>query len=156
MANDNTVTLIGNCTRDPELRYTNSGLQVVGFGVAINQRRRNPDTGQWEDGDTSFFDITCFRELAENVAESVSKGTRVIVSGTLRQRSWQTDDGDRRSKVEVIADEVGPSLRWATADIEKVGRSGGGFSGGAQGEQGGQQPVANAPDQGYDEQEEPF
>lgn len=147
MANDNNVTLIGNCTRDPELRYTSSGLQVAGFGVAINQRRRNPDTGQWEDGDTSFFDVTCFRELAENVAESVSKGTRVIVSGTLRQRSWQTEEGDRRSKVEVIADEVGPSLRWATAEIERIGRSGGA---------GGGQPVANAAPDAYDEQEEPF
>ena len=68
MANDNAVTIIGNCTRDPELRYTNGGMQVAGFGVAINQRRRNNDTGQWEDGETSYFDVTCFRELAENVA----------------------------------------------------------------------------------------
>ena len=150
MANDNTVTIIGNCTRDPELRYTNSGMQVVGFGVAINQRRRNNETGQWEDGETSYFDITCFRELAENVAESVSKGTRVIVTGTLRQRSWETPDGDKRSKIEIIADEVGPSLRWATASIERVGRSDGGPRGGGGG--GG----AAAPAPSYDNEEEPF
>lgn len=150
MANDNSVTIIGNATRDPELRYTNSGMQVAGFGVAISQRRRNADTGQWEDGETSFFDVTCFRELAENVAESVSKGTRVIVSGTLRQRSWETPDGDKRSKVEVIADEVGPSLRWATAQVERVGRSGGG-DGAPRG--GGAEPP---PAGGYSSSEEPF
>jgi single-strand DNA-binding protein len=149
MANDNTVTIIGNCTREPELRYTNSGLQIANFGVAINQRRRNADTGQWEDGETSYFDVSCFRELAENVAESVSKGTRVIVSGTLRQRSWETPDGDRRSKVEIVAEEVGPSLRWATASVERMARSGG--SGGGPAPSGG----APAP-QSYDNQEEPF
>ena len=148
MANDNTVTIIGNCTRDPVLRYTNSGMQVVGFGVAINQRRRNNETGQWEDGETSYFDVTCFRELAENVAESVSKGTRVIVSGTLRQRSWETPDGDKRSKVEIIADEVGPSLRWATASVERVGRSDGGPRSGGGG--------GSAPAPSYDNEEEPF
>jgi single-strand DNA-binding protein len=154
MANDNTVTIIGNCTRDPELRYTNNGMQVASFGVAINQRRRNNETGQWEDGETSYFDISCFRELAENVAESVSKGTRVIVSGTLRQRSWETPDGDRRSKVEIIADEVGPSLRWATAQVERQARGGGGdFGGGG----GGNRAAAPADAGGYDNsQEEPF
>jgi single-strand DNA-binding protein len=152
MANDNAVTIIGNCTRDPELRYTNSGMQVASFGVAINQRRRNNDTGQWEDGETSYFDISCFRELAENVAESVSKGTRVIVSGTLRQRSWETPDGDKRSKVEIIADEVGPSLRWATAQVERQGRSGGGDFGG-----GGSRAAAPSDAGGYNNsQEEPF
>jgi single-strand DNA-binding protein len=142
------VTIIGNCTRDPELRYTNGGMQVAGFGVAINQRRRNNDTGQWEDGETSYFDVTCFRELAENVAESISKGTRVIVSGTLRQRSWETPDGDKRSKVEIIADEVGPSLRWATASIERAGRSDGGGA-----PRGG---TPSSPPTAYDNEEEPF
>ncbi len=149
MANDNAVTIVGNCTRDPELRYTNGGMQVAGFGVAINQRRRNNETGQWEDGETSYFDVTCFRELAENVAESVSKGTRVIVSGTLRQRSWETPDGDRRSKVEIIADEVGPSLRWATASIERAGRSDGGGA-----PRSGSAP--SGPPPAYDNEEEPF
>ena len=148
MANDNAVTIIGNCTRDPELRYTNGGMQVAGFGVAINQRRRNNDTGQWEDGETSYFDVTCFRELAENVAESISKGTRVIVSGTLRQRSWETPDGDKRSTVEIIADEVGPSLRWATASIERAGRSDGGGA-----PRGG---TPSSPPTASDNEEEPF
>jgi len=151
MANDNAVTIIGNCTRDPELRYTNGGMQVAGFGVAINQRRRNNETGQWEDGETSYFDVTCFRELAENVAESISKGTRVIVSGTLRQRSWETPDGDRRSKIEIVADEVGPSLRWATASLERMSRSGGEGSAPRGGGAGG-----GAPAGGYDNEEEPF
>lgn len=124
MANDNSVTIIGNATREPEIRYTNGGMTVASFGVAINQRKKNADTGQWEDGETSYFDVTCFRELAENVAESVSKGQRVIVAGTLRQSSWEDKEtGAPRSKVEVIADEVGPSLRWATASVERVGRS---------------------------------
>lgn len=123
MANDNTVTIIGNATREPEVRHTNSGLTIASFGVAINQRKRNAD-GQWEDGETSYFDVTCFRELAENVAESVTKGTRVIVAGTLKQSSWETPEGDKRSKVEVIADEVGPSLRWATTNVTKMGRDG--------------------------------
>ncbi|MCC5954417.1 MAG: single-stranded DNA-binding protein [Acidimicrobiia bacterium] len=150
MANDNSVTIIGNCTRDPELRYTNSGMQVASFGVAYNTRKRNNETGQWEDGETSFFDITCFRELAENVAETISKGTRVVVFGSLRQRSWETPDGDKRSKVEVIADEVGPSLRWATATVERVGRSEGGRGGG------GGAPAAAPSGPSYNEYEEPF
>jgi single-strand DNA-binding protein len=153
MANDNSVTIIGNCTRDPELRYSNNGMQIATFGVALNQRKRN-DSGQWEDGETSYFDVTCFRELAENVAESVSKGTRVIVSGTLKQRSWETPDGDRRSKVEVIADEVGPSLRWATASVERMARSGsdGGGGSAAAAPRGG----SDGPPPSYDNQEEPF
>ena len=153
MANDNSVTITGNCTRDPELRYTNNGMQIATFGVAINQRKRN-DSGQWEDGETSYFDVTCFRELAENVAESVSKGTRVIVAGTLKQRSWETPDGDKRSKIEVIADEVGPSLRWATASVERMGRSssdGGGGSAAAAPSGG-----SDGPPPSYDNQEEPF
>lgn len=152
MAKDVNVNIVGNCTRDPELRYTNSGMQVASFGVAVNERRRNPDSGQWEDGDTSFFDITCFRELAENVAESIGKGSRVIVTGTLRQRSWDTDDGQKRSKVEVIADEVGPSLRWATAQVERIGRSGGGGGGGG----GGGAPTGGGDGGGWSSDEEPF
>jgi single-strand DNA-binding protein len=124
MANDNSVTIIGNATREPEIRHTNGGMVVASFGVAINQRKKNAATGEWEDGEPSFFDVTCFRELAENVAETVTKGTRVIVAGTLRQSSWENDQGEKRSKIEVIADEVGPSLRWATASVERVGRDG--------------------------------
>jgi single-strand DNA-binding protein len=123
MANENTVVIVGNATRDPEMRFASTGTQIASFGVAYNTRRKN-ERGEWEDGEPSYFDVTCFRELAENVAETVSKGTRVIVTGTLRQSSWETPDGDKRSKVEIIADEVGPSLRWATASVERNSRDG--------------------------------
>ena len=123
MSTDNHVTLAGNCTRDPEIRYSQGGLSIASFGLAYSTRKRN-DAGQWEDGETSFFDVTCFGQLADNVAESITKGTRVIVTGTLRQRSWETkDSGEKRSKVEIIADEVGPSLKWATTTVERTTRS---------------------------------
>lgn len=127
------VTLVGNATRDPELRYTPNGSSVVSFGLAVNRRWQNKTTQQWEE-QVSFFDVTCWRDLAENVASTVQKGTRVIVTGRLEQRSWETQDGSKRSRVEVVADEVGPSLRWATADIQRIDRenrsasSGGGSS----------------------------
>jgi len=157
MAQDNHVTLIGNCTRDPELRYTQGGMSIASFGLAYSTRKRN-EQGNWEDGETSFFDITCFRELADNVAESITKGTRVIVSGSLRQRSWETkDSGEKRSKVEVIADEVAPSLRWATATVERANRSSGGGGGGNYEGGGTSRPASNQPsDAGYADQEEPF
>ena len=120
----NTVELVGNITRDPELRFTPSGAAVANFGLAVNRRWKNRQTEEWEE-QTSFFDITCWRELAENVTESCTKGTRVMVTGRLEQRSWETDTGDKRSKVEVVADEVGPSLRWATASVSKNERSSG-------------------------------
>lgn len=119
---DNHITLIGNATREPELRFSQGGLSIASFGLAYSTRKRN-DAGQWEDGETSFFDVTCFGQLADNVAESITKGTRVIVTGSLRQRSWETKEGDKRSKVEVIADEVGPSLKWATTTVERTTRS---------------------------------
>lgn len=117
-----TVTVIGNVTRDPELRFTPSGAAVATFGVAVNSRRRNPQTQEWEDAEPSFFDVVCWRDLADNVSESLQKGTRVIVSGRLQQRSWEDGDGNKRSKVEVVAEEVGPSLRWATAQVQKADR----------------------------------
>lgn len=148
---DNTVTLVGNLTRDPELRYTPSGQTVATFGLAVNRRWQNRQTQEWEE-QTSFFDIKAWAGLAENIAESVQRGTRVIVTGRLEQRSWETDQGDRRSKVEVVADEVAPSLRWATAQVHKIERSGGGdFSGGGSG---GGRPVSNEPSNEYGE--EPF
>ena len=104
---DNTVTLVGNVTRDPEIRYTPSGQTVATFGLAVNRRWQNKATNEWEE-QVSFFDIVCWRELAENVAESLTKGSRVMVSGRLDQRSWETDNGEKRSKVEVVADEIGP------------------------------------------------
>lgn len=123
MANGNNVVLVGNVTRDPELRFTSTGQATASFGLAVNRRWQNRQTQEWEEA-TSFFDVVCWRELAENVSESVTKGARIIVTGRLEQRSWETPDGDRRSKIEVIADELGPSLRWATAQVMKNERRG--------------------------------
>jgi single-strand DNA-binding protein len=151
------VTVVGNLTRDPELRFTPSGAPVTTFGVAVNRRWQNRENQQWEES-TSFFNVTCWRDLAQNVGESLEKGSRVIVSGRLEQRSWETDDG-RRSVVEIIADEVGPSLRWATADIHKNDRREGGDGGGWSGGGGGSssRPVGNEPPASYnDPSEEPF
>lgn len=149
---DSTVTLVGNLTRDPELRYTPSGATVASFGIAVNRRWQNRQTQEWEE-QVSFLDVKAWASLAENIAESLSKGTRVVVTGRLEQRSWETDQGDRRSKVEVVADEVAPSLRWATAQVHKIERSGGGgFSGGSSG---GGRPVTNEPSS-YAGEEEPF
>ncbi len=121
MAFDNTVTVVGNMTRDAELRYTASGIAVTEFGVAWNSKDKDGNES------VSFFDVTCWRDLAEHVAESLGKGSRVIVHGRLDQNTWETKDGDKRSKVRVLADDVGPSLRWATANVERTPRSGGGF-----------------------------
>lgn len=150
MAFDNTVTIIGNVTRDPELRYLTSGTALASFGVAWNNRYKDRNGQQVED--TSFFDVTCWRELADNVSESISKGDRVIIYGKLEQRSWETQDGEKRSKVEIVADEVAPSLRWATARVEKIRRDGpaGGSGGG-----GNYEPPRDEPPT-YDDAEEPF
>src|ERR1700693_4289249 len=112
MPTDNSVILVGNITRDPELRFTNTGQPTASFGLAVNRRWQNRQTQDWEEA-TSFFDIVCWREMAENVSESIVRGSRVVVTGRLEQRSWETPDGDKRSKVEVVADEIGPSLRAA-------------------------------------------
>jgi single-strand DNA-binding protein len=122
MAQDNQVVIVGNLTRDPELRYTPNGAALVKFGVAVSRRVRD-DSGQWKDADTSFFDVTAWRSLAENVAESLTQGSRVVVVGRLRTNSWETAEGEKRSKVEIEAEEIGPSLKWATAKPEKQGRS---------------------------------
>ena len=116
-----TTTIIGNLTRDPEIRYTRDGQATTSLGVAVNRRWQNRDSNEWEES-TSFFDVVCWRELAENVALSLTKGARVVVTGRLEQRSWETEEGDRRFKVEIVADEIGGSLRFATADIHKVER----------------------------------
>ncbi len=132
MANGNAVTVVGNITRDPEIRYTPNGQANATFGLAVNRRWQNRQTNEWEER-TSFFNIVCWRELADNVSESLAKGARVIVTGRLEQRSWETDQGDKRSVVEIVADEVGPSLRWASAQITKNDRKGGGDFGGGGG-----------------------
>lgn len=147
MANGNNVELVGNLTRDPELRFTPSGQQVAQFGLAVNRRWRNRQTNEWEE-QVSFFDVVCWSDLAENVCESLTKGTRVMVTGRLDQRSWTTEQGDKRSKVEVVADEIGPSLRWATADVTKVERRTGGGGGS-------DAPPPSAPP-AYSDEEEPF
>ncbi len=150
---DNNVTVVGNVTRDPELRFTPTGQAVANFGVAVNRRWQNRQTQEWEEA-VSYFDIVCWREMAENASESLTKGSRVIVTGRLEQRSWQTQEGDKRSKVEIVADEIGPSLRWATAEVKRNDRKGPGEGGGAS--QGGDstRAVTNEAPDSYDE--EPF
>src|ERR671930_2345047 len=123
MASENQIIIVGNLTDDPELRYTPNGAAVVKFRVAVNRRYKD-QTGEWKDGETSYFTVNAWRTLAENVAESLARGANVIVVGRLQQRSWETQEGDKRTVVEIEADEVGPSLRWATAKVEKQGRSG--------------------------------
>jgi single-strand DNA-binding protein len=151
---DNTVTLVGNITRDPELRFTPSGQAIATFGMAVNRRfQRN---GQWEE-QTSFFNVTAWGTLGENASNSLHKGARILVNGRLEQRSWETQEGDKRSVVEVVADEIGPSLRWATVEVTKnERREGGDFGGGGGG--GSSKPASNAPEPAYTGggDEEPF
>jgi len=121
MSNANTVTLAGNMTRDPEIRYTRDGNANASFGLAVNRRWQARGSDEWEEA-TSFFDVVCWRDLAENVALSLVKGSRVIVTGRLEQRTWENDDAERRSRVELVADDVGPSLRFATAEVTRADR----------------------------------
>jgi len=116
-----TTTIVGNLTRDPEIRYTRDGQATTSLSVAVNRRWQDRTTKEWEES-TSYFDVVCWRDLAENVALSLTKGARVVVAGRLEQRSWESDEGDKRSKVEIVADEIGASLRFATVDIHKVQR----------------------------------
>ena len=118
MPDTTTTTIVGNLTEAPELRFTQGAAPVANFTVAVTPRVKNGDG--WKDGETSFFRCTAWRGLAEHLADSLSKGDRVLVYGTLRQRSWETPEGERRSVVEVEADEVAPSLRWATAKPERA------------------------------------
>jgi single-strand DNA-binding protein len=122
MASENQVTIVGNLTDDPELRYTPNGAAVCKFRIAVN-RRIQDGNGQWKDGEASYFSVNCWRGLAENVAESLTRGTRVVVTGRLQYRAWENQDGDKRSAVEIEADEIGPSLKWATARMERNPRS---------------------------------
>ena len=157
---DNTITLVGNLTRDPELRYTTGGRGVASFGLAVN--RRYQVNGEWQE-QTSFFNVVAWSTLGENAAASLNKGDRIIVFGRLEQRSWETNDGEKRSVVEVIADEIGPSVRWATATVERTTRSssnspdgGSGASGGGSGASSGAGAGGSdrAPDSSYGE--DPF
>jgi single-strand DNA-binding protein len=118
MAYDNTVTIVGNMTRDPELRFTPSGQATATFGVAVNRVWTDRQSQERKEA-TSFFDVVCWGQLAENAAQSLSRGTRVLVSGRLDQRSWENQEGEKRTKIEITADEVSPSLKWATVQITK-------------------------------------
>lgn len=126
----NSVTLIGNLVDDPELRFTPNGVAMAKVRFAVNRRYQDRN-GEWQEN-TSFFGGTLWRDAAENCAESLTKGARVIVTGRLEQRSWETQDGDKRSVVEVAIDEIGPSLRWATAAVTRSPRAGDSYGGGAQ------------------------
>ena len=144
---DNSVTLVGNVTREPELRYTAAGQAMAKFGLAVNRRWQNRQSGAWEES-TSFFDVVAWREMAENVGESITKGTRVVVTGRMEQRSYENQAGEKRSAVELVADEIGPSLRWATAKVvrnERRSDGDGGFSGGGGGAAGGGGGAERAP-----------
>jgi len=139
MAGDTTITIIGNLVNDPELRYTPTGQAVATFRVASTPRFMDRTTNEWKDGDSLFLSCNVWRQAAENVAESLQRGMRVIVSGRLRQRSYETKEGEKRTVYEIEVDEVGPSLRNASAKVSRSTRAGGsgGFGGGQSG-QGGQ------------------
>jgi single-strand DNA-binding protein len=118
MSTDNSVTLVGNLTDDLELRFTPQGTAVANFRLAVTPRVKDGDG--WKDGETSFFRVNAWRQLAENAAESLRKGDRAVVVGRLKTRSWETPEGEKRSVTEIEADEVGPSLKWATARVERA------------------------------------
>ena len=128
-AGDTQITIVGNLVGDPELRYTQTGQAVATFRVASTPRFRDNTTGEWKDGDSLFLSCNVWRQAAENVAESLQRGTRVIVSGRLRQRSYETREGEKRTVYEIEVDDVGPSLRNASAKVTKSSRSGGGYGG---------------------------
>lgn len=142
MGIDNNVSVVGNITRDPELRFTQGAMAVANFGIAWNKRKKDGED------EVSFFNVTAFGSLAENAAESLVKGTRVVITGTLQQRSWEDKEGNNRSTVEIVADDVAPSLRWASAEITKNDFKG-------EGGGGGNKPAQNQPP-AYDMDEEPF
>lgn len=135
MAGETKITVIGNLTNDPELRFTPSGAAVANFTVASTPRTFDRQTNEWKDGETLFLRCSVWRDAAENVAESLVRGSRVIVTGNLVSRSFETKEGEKRTVNELQVDEVGPSLRYATAKVNKTSRGGGGFGG-----QGGGQP----------------
>ncbi|MDG4794695.1 single-stranded DNA-binding protein [Micromonospora sp. WMMD1082] len=137
MAGDTTITVIGNLTDDPELRFTPSGAAVAKFRVASTPRFMDRQSGEWKDGEPLFLSCTVWRQAAEHVAESLQRGARVIVSGRLRQRSYETREGEKRTVIELEVDEIGPSLRYATAKVQKMSRSGGGGGGFGSGSGGG-------------------
>ena len=150
---DNTITLIGNVTRDPELRFTPGGQAKAEFGLAVNRTWTDRNTNERKE-QVSFFNVVCWGQLGENAASSLMKGSRAIVTGRLEQRSYETQTGDKRERIEIVADEVGPSLRWATAQVERNDRRGGDGGGGSfSSDRGGRGGASSAP---AFEDEEPF
>ena len=156
MAGDTVITVVGNLTADPELRFTPSGAAVANFTVASTPRTFDRQSGEWKDGEALFLRCNIWRQAAENVAETLTRGARVIVQGRLKQRSFETREGEKRTVIELEVDEVGPSLRYATASVTKASRSGGGGGyggaanggggyGGGGGYSGGGQPAGDDP-----------
>ena len=137
MAGETVITVVGNLTADPELRFTPSGAAVANFTVASTPRTLDRQSGEWKDGEALFLRCNIWRQAAENAAESLTRGMRVVVQGRLRQRSFETREGEKRTVVEMEVDEIGPSLRYATAKVQKMARSGGGGGFGASGGGGG-------------------
>jgi single-strand DNA-binding protein len=153
---DNSVTVSGNLTRDPELRYTPSGASVCNFSLAVSRRYTK---GNEQVEQTSFFDVTCWGSLAENASATIQKGHRVTVTGRLEQRSWETEQHEKRSKVEIVADDVAPSLKWASAVVERNPRDHQPSGSPQQGQAhppSGQAAAGQAPPQDHDYSEEPF
>src|ERR671925_1742823 len=130
MAGETVITLVGNLVDDPELRFTPSGAAVSNFRLASTPRTYDRQSGEWKDGESLFLTCNVWRQAAENAAESLQRGSRVIVQGRLRQRSYETKEGEKRTVYELEVDEIGPSLRYATAKVQKMSRSGGGGGGG--------------------------
>ncbi len=146
MAGDTVITVVGNLTADPELRYTSSGLAVANFTIASTPRVFDRQANEWKDGEALFLRASVWREFAEHVASSLQKGSRVIAQGRLKQRSYETKEGEKRTSIELDVDEIGPSLRYATAQVTRTsGGSGGGQGGFGQVQQGGGQGGYGAP-----------
>jgi len=152
MAGETIITVVGNLTADPELRFTPSGAAVANFTVASTPRTLDKGTNEWKDGEALFLRCNVWRQAAENVAESLTRGARVVVTGRLKQRSFETREGEKRTVVELEVDEVGPSLRYATAKVNKTARGGGGgfgsSGGGSGGSFGGDDPWSTPPGNG--------
>ena len=150
MAGDTVITVVGNLTADPELRFTPTGAAVANFTVASTPRTFDRQSNEWKDGEALFLRCNIWRDAAENVAESLSRGTRVIVTGRLKQRSYETREGEKRTVVELEVDEIGPSLRYSTAKVNKAARGGNGGSRSGGRQYGGDDPWAAAPAPGDD------
>jgi single-strand DNA-binding protein len=144
-AGDITITVVGNLTNDPELRFTPSGAAVASFTIASNSRYLDKATNEWKDSEPVYMRCSVWRQYAENVAESLTRGTRVIATGRLKQRSYETREGEKRTVLEMEVDDVGPALRTATAKVTKVARAGGGFGEGGGFGGGNDDPWASAP-----------